>query len=150
MLQKSNLKRGQALVEFAFTIMLLVALVISIMDFSILLYDKAILTAASREGARAGVVFRTDPNTGAYNPVTQAEIQTIVNNYLQSKLFTFGGSSTATTTATPGSGLPPSQGGTGQQLDVLVTFQYTFLALPRFQGWNNTINLSALTTMRYE
>ena len=60
--------RGQAgsnLVEMALVSPLLLLLVFGIVDFSLALFNKAVITNAAREGARAGMALRTprlDPN----------------------------------------------------------------------------------------
>src|SRR5512135_1792339 len=95
-------QRGAAAVEFAIVLPLLVILTFGIIEFGIYIYDKAMITNASREGARAGVVYRTDSG-GTYSPLAAGEITTIVTNYLAGKLVTFGAS---TVTLVP----PPSQG----------------------------------------
>jgi len=80
------LQRGSTVVEFALVLPVLLLLLFGIVDFGIVLYDKAVITNASREAARAGVVYATPQPT-----VTQ--IQTVATNYCQSNLITFGSSS---------------------------------------------------------
>ena len=53
----STTERGATLVEFAIILPLFFLLIFGIIEFSILLYDKAILTNASREGARLGSLY---------------------------------------------------------------------------------------------
>ena len=50
---------GGSLVEFAVIAPLLFVILFGIIEFGILLYDQAKITNASREGARAGIVFDT-------------------------------------------------------------------------------------------
>ena len=50
-------EQGGSLVEFAIVMPLLFVILFGIIDFGILLYDKAMITNASREGASAGIVF---------------------------------------------------------------------------------------------
>ena len=52
-------QRGASAVEFAVVLFPLVLLVFGIIDFGFLLYNKAMLTNASREGARAGIVSQS-------------------------------------------------------------------------------------------
>jgi Flp pilus assembly protein TadG len=61
-------------------------LLVGTIDASLALYDKAVITNASREGARAGIVAR---NT----PLTDAQIQVVVQHYLQSALVSLGSTS---------------------------------------------------------
>jgi Flp pilus assembly protein TadG len=48
--------QGAAVIEFALILPLLLLLLIGGIDMSLALYDKAVITNASREGARAGIV----------------------------------------------------------------------------------------------
>ena len=56
-MHRLKLQTGSNIVEFAFVMPLLLILVFGIIDFSIGLYDKAVITNAVREGARSGIVF---------------------------------------------------------------------------------------------
>ena len=49
-------RNGTAIVEFAIVLPVLLLILMGIIEFSFVLYDKAVLTNASREGARAGIV----------------------------------------------------------------------------------------------
>lgn len=72
-------QRGAAAVEFALLLPLLLALLMGIVEMGFALYDKAVITAASREGARAGIVLR--------NPkLSTSEITAIVLQQSQAKL----------------------------------------------------------------
>jgi hypothetical protein len=72
-------QRGASAVEFAIVLFPLVLLVFGIIDFGFLLYDKAMLTNASREGARAGIVA---PSGTPPTRLSDTGIRTIVRNYL--------------------------------------------------------------------
>jgi Flp pilus assembly protein TadG len=147
---------GTELIEFAIISTLLFIVLFGIIDFAILLYDKAVITNASREGARAGIVQRWNNSVSpaVYNPLSTAEVQAVVNSYLASNLISFG-SATATVTVTntivaAASTLTPKNGssfGAGDERSVQVTYPYNFLA-----GFivGSTINLSATTKMRME
>jgi hypothetical protein len=151
MIERSKSGRGQTIVEFALILPLLVILMLGVIEFGILLYDKAIVTNASREGARAGVVFRADTVTGEYSRLVESEIQDTVRNYLQAGLFTFSATAHEPTITPTWIGTPVSHGGTGVELRVEVRYTYTFLALPRFGNWgSNSIELNATTIMRME
>lgn len=58
-------QRGAAAVEFALLLPLLMAMLVGVIDVALALYDKSILTQASREGARAGIVLREPKPTVA-------------------------------------------------------------------------------------
>lgn len=77
---------GATLLEFAIIIPVLFALIFGIIEFSLLLYNKHIITNAAREGARLGVIIR-DPSIGR---VSEDEIRTEVKKYARSHLITFG------------------------------------------------------------
>ena len=119
-------QRGAAAVEFALVLPLLLVLLFGIIEFSILMYDKQMITNASREGARQGIVFRADPNTGDYDPLSDGEITNAVNNYVQNNLISFVANS-ATVSISPTTRL------SGQLLTVNVDYRYSFLVLPNLQ-----------------
>jgi hypothetical protein len=50
-------QKGASAVEFAIVLPLLLLLLFGIVEFGFLLYNKAMITNAAREGARAGIVF---------------------------------------------------------------------------------------------
>ena len=79
-------QRGAAVVEFALILPILLILLVGTIDASLALYDKAVITNASREGARAGIVARSPS-------LTDAQIQQIVQNYLQGALVSLGSTS---------------------------------------------------------
>ena len=53
-------KRGQALVELALVLPLLILLLFGTMEFGRIFHSYLVLTNASREGARAGIVGADD------------------------------------------------------------------------------------------
>ena len=144
-------QKGAAVVEFAIILPLLLVLLFGIVEFGFLLYNKAMITNAAREGARAGIVFDvTRP--------TQAEIQTIVDNYAAAHLINFDPSQTISTNAKHLESNGPPDGLTipsGDSLEVTVQYNYDFLVFPNlaklFGGsFANIQNLRAVTVMRYE
>ena len=142
-------QRGGALIEFAIVFPLLALLVGGLVDFGILYYDKQILTNASREGARAGIVYEIDPD-GNKIIINESDIQAIVQTYCLSKgLWSFGGSSLPVTTAPGVNSLAYPY-----DLTVKVTFTYTFLLsslLNIFGGdFGPTLDIPAVTVMRME
>jgi Flp pilus assembly protein TadG len=78
--------RGTSLVEFAIVLPLLFLLVFGLIEFGLLFYNKAVITNASREGARAGIVY--DTKTGTY-PHDKAYITMVINSYTRDSLVTF-------------------------------------------------------------
>jgi Flp pilus assembly protein TadG len=87
-------QKGAALVEFAVVLPILVLLLIGMMEFGLLLYNQHVLTNASREGARYGIVARTPRRTAV-------EIDSVVNEYCGNHLVTFGSGGGPTTAIVP-------------------------------------------------
>lgn len=145
-------QKGASAVEFALVLPILILLLFGIIEFGLVLFDKAVITNASREGARAGIVFRYNVSTKAYVPLTTSDIQAVVSNYCSSHLITFGSPSTTITTTVnrtdvDGSGSITS----GDLLDVTVSYPYTFLVLPSFvTSFTGTTTLTSQTVMRME
>ena len=122
---------------------LLILLLVGFIEFSLILYDKAVMTNASREGARAGIVAQSPK-------VNDSSIRNVVKNYCRTYLITFGSDTIEdgdiTIVPSPRDGLP-----FGTDLTVTATYRYDFLALPRFMTASlGPINLVARTTMRME
>jgi Flp pilus assembly protein TadG len=121
-LKRIREKQGAAAIEFALVLPLLIILVFGIIEFSLLLYDKAMITNASREGARAGIVYSSPDR------ISDAEITTVITNYCRNYLITFGS----------GTLQPPvisrTGNSTGDSLTVTVRYKYDFLVLPNFIG----------------
>src|SRR5512138_711489 len=68
-------ERGAAAVEFAILLPLFIMFVWGAIEFGLAFYTQEVLTNATREGARAGIVQQTPK-------LTQAQIQTIVQTYV--------------------------------------------------------------------
>jgi Flp pilus assembly protein TadG len=148
MLRKFRSNQGQTVVEFAFVLVPLLILVLGIMEFGMILYDKAVLTDACREAARQGIMFRADATKFEYTPLTEAQIKTVVGNYVQDRLVNFGEPFDPTTDVAVAWDPAPTHGST---LEVAVNFPYTFLALPKLGDMGSSLlNLSARSTMRME
>jgi Flp pilus assembly protein TadG len=138
-------EKGAAAVEFGIVLPVLVLLIAGIMEFSILLYDKAVITNASREGARAGIVC-SEPN-----PISDAEIEAVVNNYCASHMITFGAAPGVTTSVSLAGSGPAGGPVSGDPLTVLVNYHYDFLVIPNFlSSLAGGINLAGQTVMRME
>jgi Flp pilus assembly protein TadG len=155
MRRKFTSQKGAALVEFAIVIIPLMIITFGIIEFGVYFYDKNILTNASREGARAGIV-------AGLNRVSETEINAVVMKYCQNHLITFG-SSPNLTMSTPIVSSPPSiipahtiaTAAFGDTLTITVNYHYSFLILPRLltgliPGLNNIGNMHATTIMKYE
>jgi Flp pilus assembly protein TadG len=142
-------QKGASLVEFALILSLLLVLTFGMIEFGIFIYNKQVITNASREGARAGIVARTPrlPITGT-DSITSVVTDYVKDN-IQNKplLVTFGTQNTPLVNVTGYSAAAPF----GSDLQVEVTYQYAFLVVPNFiPGINKTATLRATTVMRYE
>jgi Flp pilus assembly protein TadG len=141
-MKRFRCQQGVAAVEFAIILPLLVTLVFGMIEFSLLLYNQQVITNASREGARAGIVSQ-QPR------VDLTAIQTVVNNYCQNHLVTFASGTVLPTIILGGVGGICTA--FGVDLNVTVTYDYTFLVVPNFiPGIPKTKTLSAQTIMRCE
>jgi Flp pilus assembly protein TadG len=159
-MMKLKNQRGVAAVEFALVMPLLLVLLFGIIEFGFILYDKAMITNASREAARAGIVLNDLPGSGTLR-ITSTQLQDDVYNYLgigqdsngnpagDGYLISFGSTiSPPTITTTPSD---PSNLPSGQDLTVTVTFPYDFLLIPSFiTDITGTVTLQATTVMRAE
>jgi Flp pilus assembly protein TadG len=138
-------ERGVSAVEFALLLPVLVLILFGIIEFGMYIYNLQVLTNASREGARAGIVYidsthRTQPSA----------IQTVVQNYCADHMVTFG---------TPDPTYPKLAQPTtvndsaafGTNLTVEVQYIYDFLIIPNFiPGVAAIRDMRAVTIMRYE
>ena len=141
-------QKGQSLVEFALILPLLAMILGGLVDLGCLFYNNQVLANASREGARAGVIYELDAGGNKIIP----DVDAVVQNYCQNRrLITFGGSSTPTTATSPAN---ISTLNYPDDLTVTVSFQYTFLlsaAINIFGGnLGPTMNISATTVMKAE
>lgn len=136
---KSTRNNGSVVVEFALLLPLLLLLVFSIIEFSFALYDKAVITNASREAARAGIVLRTPK-------LTKAQIAAVASNYCQNNLISFAQNATPSIVVT-------DNGTTtfGTPLQVTVSYVYTGLGFGQMiSALAGPITMSASTTMNNE
>ncbi|MGD0401504.1 MAG: TadE/TadG family type IV pilus assembly protein [Syntrophobacteraceae bacterium] len=84
-------ERGASLVEFALVLLPLTLIIVGIFEFGLMIYNKQVVTNASREGASAGIVSQ-QPR------VTLAKIQRVVNMYCTNNLITFASTNPSPTT----------------------------------------------------
>ena len=141
-----NDNRGVAIVEFAIIAPLLFTLIFGIIEFGFYIYNLEMLTNAAREGARAGIVA-TDPRVPATG---DNSIESVVQNYCADHMITFGTKNNPILNPNPPSGYA-ADAAFKDQLEVRVTYQYSFLVLPNFiPGIKKLQNMVATATMRYE
>ena len=142
-------ENGGSLIEFAVIAPLLFVILFGIIEFGLLLFDMAMITNASREGARAGIVF-SDPR------ISDAGIRGVVKTYCNTHLISFGASSDLTDAnilidpAGNRSTLPA-----GSSLKMSVNYPYRFLVFSNVialigSHFLNPVNLHAESIMRLE
>jgi len=142
-------RKGTTIVEFAIVLPFLLMVLFAIVEFSIGLYDKAVITNASREGARAGIVSQSPR-------VDDPAIRQVVKNYAATYLISnpstlLGDGDITIAPAGSRTGLP-----FGTNLTVTVNYTYNFLVFSRlinylFGGtFANAISLTATTVMKLE
>jgi Flp pilus assembly protein TadG len=126
-------ERGASAVEFAILLPVLMLILFGIIEFGMVMYSREILTNASREGARAGIVQQTPK-------LTQGQIEGVVTNYL-------------TNTGIDPANVTVSIAGAGgvfpNNLTVSTSYPYQFFA-PGILGLGNSITLTTQTVMRHE
>lgn len=136
-------KKGAAAVEFALILPILVVLTFGIIEFGLVLYDQAVITNASREGARTGVLYQQPAMSTA---ALQSEVATTVNDYCGNYLVSLGAKTASPTVDVTGDCQAP-----GNDITVSVTYPYTFLVMQNLvQGMTGIANVGAVTTMRCE
>ena len=128
-------QRGWAAVEFAIVLPVLVSLLFGSIEFSLLLYNQQIITNASREGARFGILMDTPRKS-------EDQIRATVENYCAGLLVSFGDDIPLSVEVTG------AQGSFGDDLTVRVTHNYGFLYLSNL-GFSPR-DLVAQTVMKME
>lgn len=121
--------RGQALVEFALIVPVLLMLVLGIMEFSMVIHQYMVVAGASREGARAAAL-------GGSNAAIEAAVQNAATGLDSTKL-------TVTPSPTP----------TRTQGDpVTVTVTYPFKPITPLIGafFSEDYRVKGITVMRVE
>jgi Flp pilus assembly protein TadG len=147
-------QNGTSTVEFAMILPLLLVIIFGIMEFSLLLYDKAIITNASREAARSGIAYKSPRFTTAEiqafainptkDPVTnQSLLISSISNEQPTAVVTFSNTFQA-------------DGKTPLTVTVTVTYPYTFFVFGGLYNlftngsMSNQIPISATTVMYNE
>lgn len=82
---RRNKQCGSATVEFGLILPILLLILFGVIELGLALYNKSVITNASREGARTGIVLRTPL-------VTENEIRTRVLDYAGNSLVSLGAS----------------------------------------------------------
>lgn len=136
---QAHKQRGAAVVEFALILPILLGLLVGGIDASLALYDKAVITNASREGARAGIVARNPP-------VSDERIREVVKQYALPALVSFGGQA-----ADPTVSIQKTIFNGDPALNVTVSYTFQGMALGSlFQSLGRPWVMQATTVMVYE
>lgn len=149
-------ENGATAVELALILLVMILLLNGIIELGLLLFNKQVITNASREGARAGIVTRTDRfKTG--DPV---DVDSVTRSWTENHLVTFGGTGQPTVDVEildKVAGTPDEWSNINEPdrctafkcpLTVRVTYNYHFLVLSIFGFGPKT--LVAETTMLME
>jgi len=130
-------QKGTTAVEFAIVLSLLITLIFGIIEFSLCIFNRQVITNAAREGARYGIVARPERRT-------DGEIKAEVLDYAEEHLVTFGDD-----VLTADDIVIPARCLTFQcDLQVQVDYEYEFLFLSNLGI--GPINLRATSVMNME
>ena len=134
-------QNGASAVEFALILPLLILVVFGIIEFGLLLYNQQVITNASREGARAGIVVGLDRPINEHETISH----NTAFNYCSNHLVTFSDNPSPLSISPP-----PTSGAaiSGDDLTVTVTYLYDFLILSNLGI--GPVTLDAKTIMKLE
>lgn len=126
-------QKGAALVEFALILPVLLLILLGIIEFGIIMFDKAIITNASREAAREIVNYKAP---------SEADVKDKILASYANLPITFGSDTLTADDIAFTSATNP----TGKHWTASVSYTYRFLYSPI----GSTLNLTSSTTMRQE
>lgn len=129
-------ERGVVAAEFAILLPVLLLILFGTMEFGMLMYGREVVTNATREGVRYGIVAQMPPVSGG-TMISQA------TTYI-----TASGLNIADVSFDP----PVCCGATGTPVTLRATYTYRWLIpyLPAIAGLPATLPISITTTMRHE
>jgi Flp pilus assembly protein TadG len=151
MMQRVNHSRpGQALVEFALVVPILLLLVFGIIEFARAWQTYQTLTDAAREGARRSVVIPVTPTLTAAQ--SAAHHQSVVDSVRVSlSRATLDPNQATITASVPAGELFPGQPNT--PVTVRIEYRFQFIVIGRLIGWTtgqDRITFSTSSVMRKE
>jgi Flp pilus assembly protein TadG len=141
-------QQGAAAVEFGLVLFPLMLIVFGIINFGIYLYDKAVITNASREGARTAILYGAKAD-GTPEEVPIGDVETVVKNYCtRNFLINFSGSTIPSVNTT---GMVKGADGRYYRT-VTVQMNYNWIVFPNLLGGSFTgpAVIKAETRMRTE
>ena len=129
-------ERGAVAAEFALLLPVLLTILYGTIEFGMIMYSRELITNASREGARAGII-QVSPKP------TAGQITTIATTYLTG---TGINSANVTITVTGAGGANPAT------LTVATTYRYPWLIpyIPTLLGLPSPFPLTGQAIMRHE
>lgn len=154
-----NSNTGAAAVEFAIVAPLLFVLLFGIIEFGALLYNQAVITNASREGARYAATFYTNPTNATLVRPDCGNIRGLIGNYIHVRLLNIAGPAFdpvvhITCESTPLSSYPNATAGYVDTVRIHYPYQFlvfgNLIGLLSGGGWLPTFPLTAQTVMRDE
>jgi len=146
-------EKGTAVVEFAIVLPLLVLILGGIIEFGLLFYNKQVITNASREGARAGIIaYDIDAPPGTHF-FTDDQIKIdIVEKYCEDHLITINNPHDNVKISFSPDDIPdpdrtdPTSFTFETPFTVTVEYDYHFL-FPSVLKLGSTMTISGMTTM---
>ena len=146
------------MVEFALILPLLMVILFGIIEFGAVLYNKAVITNASRDASRYAARFYTNPANATATRPQCSDIQNYVVNYVNRYFLTFTGSTFDVSNVSCPTGTPYNNYGAyaGYVDTIRVQYQYDFLVFGNLIGiltggtWSPSLTLRAQTSMRDE
>jgi len=161
----NNSQKGSIAVEFALVaLLILLPLMAGMVEFGDIFYDKAILTNASREGARLLITYGQGDKAGLteaqYEAMVQTNVVTRVKQYCGdsgdnvARALINPGAASSTVSVTL-SGVPvPGTSVKGAPFTVTVQYVYHYMFLSfmskMLPSFSSSLNIGAQTTMGYE
>jgi Flp pilus assembly protein TadG len=140
--------KGTAMVEFAIICTVLLMILFGIIDMGHALYMKAVVTNASREGARYGIRYQVDSSK---KRITPDHLSPSISDYVKN---TYLSQTSMPCDADPQvypDGLGYTTGDSGAPLQVTVTAVKSWFILDYFvPNLGNSMTLSATTVMQCE
>ena len=132
-------QRGATTVELALVLPLLLLVVDGVMEFSMVMYDKVVITNAARSAARAGIVLRTPK-------LDNAAIAALASTYCASYLLSFDANAVPVVRV-----IQATPVGVQTPLQVTVSYTYTSMLLGSlFSAIGQPLTLSSTAVAHHE
>jgi len=156
---RDHQQHGATTVEMAIVLPLFLMIIFGIIEFSIMLYDKAMVTNAAREGSRFAGLWAPTIDDDSYK-YTCGQINGVINNWLSNNLISFSNSdvpnitisqtdsSNAITTCSSSSQILCNK--SDDIIIISIEYHYTFLIPYFFDKSNKGIPLTSVSRMKCE